>query len=38
MKKNIVPIISIVCAVLVVIVTVIMWVYSKTEVDSTEVD
>lgn len=38
MKKNIVPIISIVCAVLVVIVTVIMWVYSKADVDQTEVD
>lgn len=38
MKKNIVPIISIVCAVLVVIVTVIMWIYSKSDVDQTEVD
>lgn len=38
MKKNIVPIISIVCAVLVVIVTVIMWVYSKADVDQTDVD
>lgn len=38
MKKNIVPIISIVCAVLVVIVTVIMWIYSKSVVDQTEVD
>lgn len=38
MKKNIVPIISIVCAVLVVIVTVIMWVYSKADADQTDVD